>query len=193
MIWEQRLTPFDRELAMMVESLTEKECVLKNGGDCYFFEADYEKHNDPQYILAMWDAIEGRLGERLKEIKDDPDRHVLLIWVNFSEEKYPKTYGDERDVFEANPRCGALYCNPYEELRAVLVEEENADTLRKFVGGGSLHVAEDGTVVFRFLNGSVFCDVKEGDFVCYQNGRYFVMTGEELCDFENKRVNNGHE
>ena len=186
--WKAKLTPFDAELAMMVESLTEKGCELKNGGDCYFFEADYEKHNDPQYILAIWDAIEGRLGDRLKEIKDDPERHVLLVHVNFSDENYPRVYGDERDVVEAHPEVGVPYDNGLETLRAVLVEEENAGILIKFVGGGSLHVDAFGEASFHFLNGSVFCDAKEGDFVCWKDGKYFVMTGEQLCDFENGKV-----
>ena len=50
--WQIKLTAFDAELVKMVESLTGKPCEPKNGGNHFFFEADYEKHNDPQYILA---------------------------------------------------------------------------------------------------------------------------------------------
>ena len=81
--WQTKLTAFDAELCKMVESLTEKPCEPKNGGNHYFFEADYEKHNDPQYILAIWDAVEGRAGDRLKEIHDDPDRHCLWVRILF--------------------------------------------------------------------------------------------------------------
>ena len=81
--WQQKLTPFDAELCKMVESLTEKPCEPKNGGSHYYFEVDYSKHNDPDYILAIWDAIEGRTGKRLISIKDDADRHVLLVRVKF--------------------------------------------------------------------------------------------------------------
>ena len=98
--WRTKLTPFDTELAIMVESLTGKPCELKPGGDHYFFEADYENHNDPQYILAMWDAIEGRTGERLLEIKDDADRHALFVRVKFSEQKYPGIIRMEREHSE---------------------------------------------------------------------------------------------
>ena len=88
--WKQKLTPFDTELAIMVESLTGKPCELKNGGDNFFFEADYENHaNEPDYILAIWDAIEGRTGKRLLEIHDDPERHALFIRVKFSDTHYP--------------------------------------------------------------------------------------------------------
>ena len=50
--WQTKLTAFDAELCKMVESLTEKPCEPKNGGTHYFFEANYEKHNQPEYILA---------------------------------------------------------------------------------------------------------------------------------------------
>ena len=58
--WEKRLTPWDIELAIMVESLTGKPCELCDGGDHFFFEADYEKHaTEPEYLLALWDAMDG--------------------------------------------------------------------------------------------------------------------------------------
>lgn len=81
--WQKQLTAFDAELCKMVESLTEKPCEPKNGGTHYFFEADYEKHNDPEYILAIWDAIEGRLGKRLISIIDNAERHALFVRVKF--------------------------------------------------------------------------------------------------------------
>lgn len=85
--WKSKLTAFDAELCKMVESLTEKPCEPKNGGTHYFFEADYEKHNDPQYILAIWDAIEGRVGKRIIAITDNAERHALMVRVKFYGER----------------------------------------------------------------------------------------------------------
>ena len=87
--WQRKLTAFDAQLCNMVESLTEKPCEPKNGGTHYFFEANYEKHNDPQYILAIWDAIGGRTGDRLISIKDDPERQVLFVRVKFNKGECP--------------------------------------------------------------------------------------------------------
>ena len=87
--WQSKLTAFDAELCKMVESLTERPCEPKNGGTHYFFEADYQKHNTPEYILAIWDAIEGRLGQRLISIKDDADRHALFVRVKFYKDGCP--------------------------------------------------------------------------------------------------------
>ena len=72
--WKTKLNAFDAQLCNMVESLTGVECEPKNGGDHYFIEPSYKSHNDPQFILALWDAIEGRAGNRLMEIHDDPGR-----------------------------------------------------------------------------------------------------------------------
>ena len=87
--WQIKLTAFDAELCKMVESLTGKPCEPKNGGSHYLFEADYEKYNEPEYILAIWDAIEGRTGKRLISIKDDPERHALLVRVRFYNDGCP--------------------------------------------------------------------------------------------------------
>ena len=81
--WQNKLTAFDAELVKMVESLTEKPCEPKNGDDHYFILVNYENHNDPDYIMAIWDAIEGRAGNRLLEIKDIPENHELFVKIKF--------------------------------------------------------------------------------------------------------------
>lgn len=81
--WKSKLTAFDAQLCKMVESLTQQTCEPKNGGDHYFIEIDYRNNTDPQFILAIWDAVEGRAGNRLVEIKDDPERHCLLARIKF--------------------------------------------------------------------------------------------------------------
>lgn len=87
--WKRKLNAFDAQLCKMVESLTETECEPKNGGDHYFIEPSYKKHNDPQFILALWDAIEGRTGKRLISIEDNPDRHALFVRVKFYNDDCP--------------------------------------------------------------------------------------------------------
>lgn len=84
--WKTKLTPFDAELCRMVEDLTGCECKPLNGGNHYFFEADYKNHNTPEYICAIWDAICGRVGNRLISIKDNAERHALLVRVKFMAE-----------------------------------------------------------------------------------------------------------
>lgn len=82
-VWKNKLTAFDAQLCKMVESLTDVECEPKNGGDHYFIECSYREHNTPEFILAMWDAIEGRAGKRLLELKDEPERKCLFARISF--------------------------------------------------------------------------------------------------------------
>lgn len=84
--WKSKLTAFDAQLCKMVESLTGLECEPKNGGDHYFIEPNYRDHNDPTFILALWDAIEGRAGDRLMEIHDQPERTRLWVRIRFYSE-----------------------------------------------------------------------------------------------------------
>lgn len=84
--WHVNLTAFDAQLCTMIESLTGVPVEPKNGGDHYFIEASYKEHHDPDYIAAMMDAIAGRAGSRLIEMKDDPERECLLARIRFYSE-----------------------------------------------------------------------------------------------------------
>jgi len=80
--WENKLTAFDAQLCKMVESLTKLPCEPKFGGDHYIIEVDYGT-SDPQFVSAVWLAIEGRAGARLQDMKDDPERHCLVARIMF--------------------------------------------------------------------------------------------------------------
>ena len=81
--WKTKLTELDAELCQAVQSLTERPCEPKSGGDHYFIEVDYRNNTDPQHILAVWDLIEERAGSRLIELEDDPERQCLWARVAF--------------------------------------------------------------------------------------------------------------
>lgn len=181
--WKQKLTPFDYELARMVESLTDRPCELKNGDDSYFFEADYELHNEPEFILAMWDAIEGRAGERLSEIHDNPGRHKLFVTVKFSQDEYPAIVRFDRDRGNC-PRAGRVYCRKLSEIRAVQVDRNNPDVLLEFVGNGELEIPKDGPAVFHFLNNGVFAHAPEGSYIVYSAPERFEIVDQETFEKE---------
>lgn len=183
--WRTKLTPFDTELAIMVESLTGKPCELKNGDNEYFFEADYENHNDPNYILAMWDAIEGRTGERLLEIKDDAERHALFVRVKFSEQKYPGVIRASRDC-SPQESYGKTYCHKLVEIRAVQVERDNAENVLRFVGNGEWEIPDDGPATFHFLNaaGSVFAHAPEHSYIVHAGPERFEIVDKETFEKE---------
>ena len=83
--WKSKLAPFDHGLCRMLSSLTGSACEPLYGGDCYFVDVHYGCGCDQDRILAIWDAVEGYLGERLLGIDDDPDRHALLVRVRFQD------------------------------------------------------------------------------------------------------------
>lgn len=186
--WENKLTPFDYELAIMVESLTGKPCELCNGGDHFFFEADYENHaKEPEYLLAIWDAIEGRTGKRLVGMDDDPDRHVFIVSVLFSNQRYPNMIRLDRDAKE-NPSAGTPYYSKTDdtnEIIAVQVRRDNAAQLLAFVGNGEMLIDKDpeGKAVFQFLNasGSVYADAPEHSYIVYRGpGRFEIIEQEKF-------------
>lgn len=184
--WEKRLTPWDMELALMVESLTGKPCELCNGGDHFFFEADYENHaTEPEYLLALWDAIEGRTGKRLLGMDDDPERHVFIVTVMFSNERYPALIRLDRDAKE-NPSVGTPYYPKTDDVNHVLavqVERGNDAQLLTFVGNGQMLIVPDGKVAFQFLNagGSVYADAPEHSYIVYRGpGRFEIIEQEKF-------------
>lgn len=185
--WKQKLTPFDAELAMMVESLTGKSCELKDGGDNFFFDVDYEKHKDPQYILAIWDAIEGRAGERLLEIKDDPERHALFVRVKYSENECPGIIRATRDE-SPQESLGKIYCHKLVEIRAIQVERGNAEAVLRFVGNGEWEIERrpGGKAMFHFRNvsGSVYAHAPEHSYIVYVAPERFEIVDKETFEKE---------
>lgn len=181
------LTPYDSELALMVESLTGKPCVLKNGGDYYFFEADYIDHlDDKEYLLAIYDAIEGRAGDRLLEITDESERHSFLVRVMYSEQKYPELRRLDKE--KPNMQFGRMYCRRIGYIMAVQVERSDADAVLNFVGNGEWEIERrpGGKATFHFLNaaGSVYAHAPEHSYIVYLGKERFEIIDKDT--FENE-------
>jgi hypothetical protein len=183
--WKSKLTPFDAELAVMVESLTGKPCELCNGDGHYFFEVNYSLHNDPDYINAIIQSIEGRLGGRLISVNDDADRQALMVRVQFSEENYPGLIAAEKNG-KAQIECGLTYCKKMEEVKAVQVKPGNASRLIRFVGNGEMEIPKSGECVFHFLNacGTVYAHAKEGYYVVYRSPEHYAIVDQETFERE---------
>lgn len=186
--WKHKLTPYDSELALMVESLLGKPCELKNGGDAYFFTADYSNHaTDPDYLTAVLQAIEGRTGDRLIEVKDDVDQHLFIVRVKFSEAQYPGVVRLPRDK-EQEPTFGQIYCHKIGEIRAVQVTRGNAERLLQFVGNGEMEIEKrpGGKPTFHFLNagGSVYAHAPEGSYLVYVGPERFEIVDQETFERE---------
>lgn len=97
----QRLTPFDYEACVMLESLTEREVVATELNKYFTIHVFYNKHNTPDYISAIIDAVRGRFGERFIEVNDDPERELLKFTIAYDERELPILDGD---LETGNPR-----------------------------------------------------------------------------------------
>ena len=188
--WKEKLNPFDMELCMMVESLTGMPCEPKNGGDGYFIMANYSKHNEPDYINAVWNAIEGRAGKRLLEINDMPDQQCIYVRIAFSDSKYPSLFTKVENT-KSDPNFGNLYCRQLQEIRALQVTRNNVDALMAFVGNGELEIPKtiNATAVFHFLNagGSVYNHAPEHSYIVYVKDGLFEVVPKEKFESEYER------
>lgn len=186
--WKHQLIPFDTELALMVESLLGTPCELKNGGGWYFFVAKYGEHaKDPDYLAAVCRAIEGRAGERLVEIKDDPDLQQFIVRVKFSESQYPSVVCLPKDGEQA-PGYGHVYCRKMDEIRALQVTRGNAERLLHFVGNGEMEIEKrpGGKATFHFRNagGCVYSHAPEFSYIVYIGPERFEIVDQETFEKE---------
>lgn len=185
--WKDKLNPFDAELCIMVESLTGQPCELKNGGNHYYFEFDYRKHNTPEYISAICGAIEGRAGKRLISFKDNPDAQRMCVRIRFHKEDYPRIIYQD-GCFNENPDAGKRYCKRMSEIRALQVERANAEALFEFVGNGEMEIERTVgvKVTFHFLNGSgsVYDHAPEHSYIVYVKPGLFDVVDKETFERE---------
>lgn len=179
-----KLTPFDAELARMVSSLTGRECrpLVSDNGESYTIIVDYSYHKDPDYIGAIFRAIEGRVGDRLIGIRDESDLHRALADIKMSDNNLPELT-EMREVIPASIESGVTYCRKLAECKAVQVRRDNAKQLILFVGNGEMEAPEDGPVSFTFRNafGGVYCTAQEGDYIQFvRDGLYAVISKDDF-------------
>ena len=176
----QRITPFDNEACVMLESLTEREVVATEMDDNFTIHAFYNKHNNPDYISAIIDAARGRFGERFIEVSDEPEREMLKFTIAYDTHQLPMLAGDLQ-TGNPHPNFGTVYCRQLEEIRAVQVTRLNIDRLQIFVGGGQMSIEKkpDGKAWFSFLNNGTFVDVPENSYIVKRgNATHFEVWTE---------------
>ena len=183
MFWKEKLTHYDSELCMMVESLTGKPCEPKNGGDeGYFITVDYSAHNSPEYVSAIMDAVLGRIGDRLINLKDNADAQNFLVQVKYSTDKYP---GIIRATQHKAPdiNAGSQYIVRNSEIVAIEVLRTNVGQLVRFVGNGEMEIEKrpDGNAVFHFLNaaGGVWQHAPEFSYIVNDGSEHFIVMDAE--------------
>ena len=177
----QRITPFDNEACVMLESLTEREVVATEMDDNFTIHAFYNKHNNPDYVSAIIDAARGRFGERFIEVNDEPEREMLKFTIAYDTHQLPMLAGDLQ-TGNPHPDFGTIYCHQLEEIRAVQVTRRNNERLQQFVGGGQMTIERrpDGKAWFSFLKNGTFVDVPEYSYIVKrENASHFEIWPED--------------
>ena len=186
--WKHKLVPFDYDCARMVENLTGMPVEFKQSGKYYFYEADYSQHPNPDYVNAIYTAIEGRYGKRLIEIDDDAERKKLIVQVWFSQEKQPQIYNYPK----TEPLCeaGDKYHTQTIWAMEVVGTVECASRLARYTGGGSMEIPEEGKAKYTFTDdvSGVIKIAMEGEFIVKEETKpYRVITKEEFLKLWSKK------
>ena len=181
----QRITPFDNEACVMLESLTEREVVATEMDDNFTIHVFYNKHNSPDYVSAIIDAARGRFGERFIEVNDEPEREMLKFTIAYDTHQLPMLAGDLQ-TGNPHPDFGTIYCHQLEEIRAVQVTRKNIERLQQFVGGGQMIIERcpNGKAWFSFLNNGTLVDAQEHSYIVYVAPERFEIVDKETFEKE---------
>lgn len=181
--FQSRLTPGDSELVMMIESLVNCGLEIQNGGDCWFVHVPYPQKMDADVLAAIMAAIEGKAGDRLREIKDMPDENSFLVFVNFSEKELPELEGWAGDQSKPDYRAGTAKVYKGKIVLALIVGRDNIDRLIKFTGGGEMEIEKcpGGKAVYHFVDQAtgLMRHVPEGDYIVWRQGKPFEIVKKE--------------
>lgn len=182
-----RISPYDAETVMMLKSLTGRESFITEFDDHFTIHAFYSKHNDVDYINAIINAVQGRMGERYVGVDDNPGHTSLKFIVKYDGKDWPDMDGftdvQKPDLFRGELFCSSPRSDEFGELnvRAIQVRRDNAITVSMFCGNGVLHTERHpgGKAWFTFLNNGIYVDVPENDYIVRrENSSAFEVWGK---------------
>lgn len=177
-----KFTPYDSELFLMIESLTNAKPKIIVGENSYTMTVHIDFGIPIPKKQAIADAIAGRLGKRIisSELYDTDFCYRVAFGDDCGQIRDSVTFEDG-DISDSN-----VFYDPATALRGLLVLEPNFERLVRFVGNGQWERKPDGTGIFHFLNasGTIYCDAPEGSYLIFvKTGLYRVATAEEMKNF----------
>lgn len=194
---ESRLTQFDEETLMMIESVTGLPPIVTEN-EKYFEINMRAKNNSNRVAQAAANAVlVGRFGKRILDVaytKNAIFLHGVTFYVCYEDASEAKPEEIRSEYRKPDESAGHLYCRRLLEVRAVVVERDNMRRLFKFTGGGVMTVprkpGELALYSFPTENG-VMMDVPEGwAVVAMPDGKFSKIDGKEFAmEFERKDGN----
>jgi predicted house-cleaning noncanonical NTP pyrophosphatase (MazG superfamily) len=188
---ESRLTPFDSETFIMIESITGKDVEVIPNYFSYTLTA-YTSKLDDDKIESLINSVSGRLGKRLSKI--DKRAYCVIFSVWYQKTTYDLPFEYSKQYTKPDETAGEIYCRRLLEVRALPVKRDNLEKLLMFTGGGTMQVPRTpgGLAVYSFpTENGVMLDVPEGNFIVLApDGKFGKMDMQTfMANFEEKDAN----
>lgn len=188
---ESKLTPFDSETFIMIESITGKDVEVIPNYFSYTLTA-YTSKLDDDKIESLINSVSGRLGKRLSKI--DKRAYCVIFSVWYQKTTYDLPFEYSKEYTKPDETAGDIYCRRLLEVRALPVKRDNLEKLLMFTGGGTMQIPRTpgGLAVYSFTTeNGVMLDVPESNFIVLTpDGKFGKMDMQTfMANFEEKDAN----
>lgn len=188
---ESKLTPFDAETFLMIESITGAEPEVVQNKVSYKISVCTYNMSDEK-ITAIKKAVSGRLGKRLYNTESGINKIVFSVDYEENAEKMPNEL--RTNLGMPDETAGNIYCRRLLEIRALPVKRDNLEKLLMFTGGGTMQIPRTpgGLAVYLFpTENGVMMDVPEGYFIVLMpDGKFAKMDAQTfMANFEEEDTN----
>nr|DAF14987.1 MAG TPA: NTP-PPase-like protein [Caudoviricetes sp.] len=188
---KSKLTPFDVETFLMIESITGVEPEVVQSKVSYKISVCTYNLSDEK-ITAIKNAVSGRLGKRLYNTESGINKIVFSVEFQENAEKLPTEI--RTDLGTPDNNAGKVFCRRLLEVRALPVKRDNLEKLLMFTGGGTMQIPRTpgGLAVYSFpTENGVMLDVPEGNYIVLTpDGKFGKMDMQTfMANFEEKDAN----
>lgn len=188
---KSKLTPFDVETFLMIESITGVEPEVVQSKVSYKISVCTYNLSDEK-ITAIKNAVSGRLGKRLYNTESGINKIVFSVEFQENAEKLPTEI--RTDLGTPDNNAGKVFCRRLLEVRALPVKRDNLEKLLMFTGGGTMQIPRTpgGLAVYSFpTENGIMLDVPEGNYIVLTpDGKFGKMDMQTfMANFEEKDAN----
>lgn len=188
---KSKLTPFDVETFLMIESITGVEPEVVQSKVSYKISVCTYNLSDEK-ITAIKNAVSGRLGKRLYNTESGINKIVFSVEFQENAEKFPTEI--RTDLGTPDNNAGKVFCRRLLEVRALPVMRDNLEKLLMFTGGGTMQIPRTpgGLAVYSFpTENGIMLDVPEGNYIVLTpDGKFGKMDMQTfMANFEEKDAN----
>lgn len=188
---KSKLTPFDVETFLMIESITGVEPEVVQSKVSYKISVCTYNLSDEK-ITAIKNAVSGRLGKRLYNTESGINKIVFSVEFQENAEKFPTEI--RTDLGTPDNNAGKVFCRRLLEVRALPVKRDNLEKLLMFTGGGTMQIPRTpgGLAVYSFpTENGIMLDVPEGNYIVLTpDGKFGKIDMQTfMANFEEKDAN----